>query len=233
MINFIDSSSNSKCSINEKFFDSWTHESAYVFGLLITDGSMYIKYDLSGDVSQYVLSFKSIDRYLVECINTTMSSSYKVSCFKYNECKLGMYYQLSITNVYICKKLISLGMVQKKSKVVKFPDFIPDEFMPDFVRGVFDGDGCISFSEKWFQFKTFICSGSLDFIIGLNDYLYRIGIEGVIRDKYDVYFVNFDYPSAHKFFSFIYGRLPGGMMYLKRKYDLWVKFSKMKKMKGL
>ena len=39
--------------------------------------------------------------------------------------------------------LINLGCIPNKSLTLTFPDFINDELLPHFIRGYFDGDGCI------------------------------------------------------------------------------------------
>jgi hypothetical protein len=57
-----------------------------------------------------------------------------------------------------------------KTMSIKYPD-IPENLQNHFMRGIFDGDGCISLrtdkrnGSQWGQFN--ICSGSYDFI---NEY---------------------------------------------------------------
>ena len=36
-----------------------------------------------------------------------------------------------------------MNCTQNKSLTLQFPNFISDELMPHFIRGLFDGDGCI------------------------------------------------------------------------------------------
>ena len=76
--------------------------------------------------------------------------------------------------------IIALGGKERKSKDVKFPT-IPEEYLPDFVRGYFDGDGCISrFGVSCISFFT---CGSLDFISSLYDCLQKRfpNFKGAIR----------------------------------------------------
>ena len=53
--------------------------------------------------------------------------------------------RLLVSCTSMCKDLINLGCTPKKTYDIKFPsyDIVPYEFMRDFVRGFFDGDGCI------------------------------------------------------------------------------------------
>ena len=63
--------------------------------------------------------------------------------------------------------LSKLGVFPNKTYTIKYPD-IPEELQNHFIRGVFDGDGCISLRKdkdghQRGQFN--ICSGSYDFIV--------------------------------------------------------------------
>lgn len=48
----------------------------------------------------------------------------------------------------IFEDLENLGCTQKKSLTIDYPKNMPDEFFWDFLRGYFDGDGCISRSFR-------------------------------------------------------------------------------------
>lgn len=45
---------------------------------------------------------------------------------------------------YFCTKLTELGLMRAKTFKIRFPDYIPKEYLSAYIRGVFDGDGCIS-----------------------------------------------------------------------------------------
>lgn len=58
--------------------------------------------------------------------------------------------RLTITNKKIAKDLIKCGCIPNKSLVLKFPDeriFASKDLIRHFIRGYFDGDGCISYLE--------------------------------------------------------------------------------------
>lgn len=57
-------------------------------------------------------------------------------------------YRCYITNKKITENLINLECNWSKTYDVEFPDFIPEELMPHFIRGFFDGDGCVSNSTQ-------------------------------------------------------------------------------------
>lgn len=45
----------------------------------------------------------------------------------------------------MCKDISTLGAIKNKSLTLTFPsdDIVPKKFKRDFIRGYFDGDGCI------------------------------------------------------------------------------------------
>lgn len=56
--------------------------------------------------------------------------------------------------------LLKYGVIPNKSKYTYFPN-IPEEFHSHFIRGVFDGDGCICISKKPFKIKFSITGNIL------------------------------------------------------------------------
>jgi hypothetical protein len=68
----------------------------------------------------------------------------------------------------LCSDLINLRMIPNKSLTVEFPK-LPSKYRRDFIRGVFDGDGCIYVNQKKNNHKTWsIYSGSERFILELQ-----------------------------------------------------------------
>ena len=60
----------------------------------------------------------------------------------------------TINNTYLCKKLIELGCYPRKStEGMKFPE-LKENFISHFIRGFFDGDGCITIKKKIYKGKT-------------------------------------------------------------------------------
>lgn len=53
------------------------------------------------------------------------------------------HYKLSISSKRISKRLSELGIVENKSLILQFPTYLADELIPHFIRGYFDGDGCL------------------------------------------------------------------------------------------
>ena len=53
--------------------------------------------------------------------------------------------ELTFSSVEMCQDLTNLGAVRAKSLLIEFPDenIVPEKLMPHFIRGYFDGDGCV------------------------------------------------------------------------------------------
>jgi len=85
--------------------------------------------------------------------------------------------RLNIYSKKICDDLIKLGCTPNKSHSIIFPTFISDELMPHFIRGYFDGDGCISFSitkDNNLSTSFTISSVSHGFCNSFKNYLEKI-----------------------------------------------------------
>ena len=74
---------------------------------------------------------------------------------------------ITITSSKTKRDLENLGIYSNKTMSVRYPD-IPDNLQNHFMRGVFDGDGCISLRtdkrDNKQRGQVNICSGSYDFI---------------------------------------------------------------------
>ena len=79
------------------------------------------------------------------------------------------YCELCVFSIHLCQVLNDLGCVQAKTYILDFPSFIPSNLLHHFMRGYFDGDGCISITKrnnrtensKYFQFTV---AGRREFI---------------------------------------------------------------------
>lgn len=133
-------SSNRKHDFDQKFFEKIdTEEKAYILGFIYADGCNSL-HPSTGCLSIAQME-KDVD--ILEKIKLAMKSTYPI---KEEENKWGGTEKRFTFYVYgnkIERQLINLGVVHKKSLILKFPDFIPDSLMPHFIRGYFDGDGSV------------------------------------------------------------------------------------------
>jgi hypothetical protein len=125
--------------INSNFFSQFNPEMAYVLGLIVSDGCLCT----SGGSSR--LSIKSVDLSLLEMVKEMMLSEYGIYPCGFSD-RVRPTWKLEISNRQIISDLRDLGICERKTSAVLFPD-IPSEIGPDFIRGVFDGDGYVGW--RW------------------------------------------------------------------------------------
>lgn len=132
-------------SVNEEYFDNIdTQNKAYFLGFLFADGNNGMQ------KTTISLSLQEKDRDILEKLRIDAGSN-KPLLFISSERKRNNgegynykdKYALTVCNKHWCERLSELGCVPNKSLVLKFPDYLSDEMLPHFIRGYFDGDGCI------------------------------------------------------------------------------------------
>lgn len=157
-----------KYKVNDDYFSKWSSDMAYILGFWFADGYMRKTVD-----NCYLFNFKQHKRdlYLLENIRSKMESNYPISFINGTNC-----YSFTINSKKIYEDIIKLGGSERKSLTVKFPD-VPKEYLPDFIRGYFDGDGTISSSNENFGYVASFCSGSRKFIYSLKKIVGSIGIK--------------------------------------------------------
>lgn len=156
-------------SLNHHFFKVWTPAMAYVLGYFAADGSM-----LLNNRGAHFIEFTSVDRVLIDIVQESAGSNHSVSVRNRggNSQKA---YRLQVGSKSWFEDLASLGFEQNKSLTMRFPS-IPEAYLGSFVRGYFDGDGCVYFGTHFakdrnanrYIFTTRFTSGSLTFLEELH-----------------------------------------------------------------
>lgn len=102
---------------------------------------------------------------------------HKIDKIKYYNSKIGKKEYptccLPLYSKHICNKMFELGCQQNKSFIIKYPEWLSTEFNSHFIRGMFDGDGCLTFREKqkewkWSLVTTKECAENIQQIILKN-----------------------------------------------------------------
>lgn len=190
------------CAINEAFFSSWSPEMAYIVGLLMTDGC--ISKTKNGS---YRISLCLNDGDLLKKIAETLGSDHTITESKYQK---GL-------NVFIfgrekiARDLLRLGMKPRKSLDLKFPK-VPKEYLGDFIRGVFDGDGSVFYARvsKQSPLRSKFYSASESFIIGLMKSLESLGMPDKTlycektKRKNPYYYINYCHADSIKLYKIMY-----------------------------
>ena len=203
--------------INEHFFSKWSPEMAYVLGLIATDGCI----SKSGTVSLCVN-----DKDLLEKVKAAMGSSHAIKSYAHQE---GLYI-FNFAREKLVADLNSLGIFPKKSLNIRFPD-VPDAFLVDFIRGVFDGDGSVFFEKRSPKspLKSSFVSSSKGFLDTLESKLRALGMpkRNIYQHKTKnctSYMFRYAHKDSIKLFTVLYkDNSPGnGMIFLERKYNKFI-----------
>ena len=210
-------------SFNNKYFDTLNREDqAYFLGLIYADGCISKS---SKNSWKFGIALKKEDGYLIHLLKKCLKSKHKV-CL----CDNGGYpcCSLTISNKHFGESLINLGVVPRKSLVCDFPDCIPSNLMNHFIRGYFDGDGCIYFGKKKGKkkiklFPVVKIVGSKKFIFKLGNLLRSKQMKLSIHKDGVIYGLQMSYSNVEKFMDFIYCY---SSIWMKRKRKRWEGFMK-------
>ena len=202
------SNNSRKYNINQDYFKKWSRNMAYIFGFWCADGCIY-----NGRCFDITLHKK--DKYILKKIAEEFK--YEGPIYDYVD-KQACRINFSCKEMY--NDLINLGGEENKSLTLKFPD-VPKQYLADFIRGYFDGDGSV-YDVQGKRFNTAFCCGSKDFLFTLWDKLkLYVSIKGGSYDEKN-YKIVFGKKDSEKIAAFIYKDSPE--LYLKRKRDVFLKY---------
>lgn len=183
---------------------------AYILGLWFADGCIY-----GGKIFDITLHAK--DKYILKQIAKELA--YEGNLYDYVDRQA---VRINFSCVVIYKDLIALGGTENKNLILKFPN-IPDEYLNDFIRGYFDGQGsAINLKNNRFN-TTFTCE-SKDFLDSLLAILKeKCGIKGGSYDK-NCMSLKFGKRDSILIGKFMYKNNP--KLFLKRKKDKFQRYMK-------
>lgn len=198
-----------KYHINQGYFKNWSHNMAYILGFWFADGCIY-----GGKMFDITIHQK--DKYILKQIAKELE--YEGNLYDYVDRQAC---RLNFSCKVIYDDIVKLGGEEHKSLTIKFPN-IPEQYLADFIRGYFDGDGCIMYLKGKRVNSAFTC-GSRKFLDKLHLILKeKAGVQG---GSYDInsYSLKFGKKDSLKIGDFMYKNNPE--LFLLRKFE---KFQKIK-----
>jgi hypothetical protein len=153
--------------VNEDFFKTWSPKMAYVLGFIYADGMIE---DCRQSSRTCYTSITNTDMEILDKIRSIMSSNhpFEVIPAKINHilgkdylCKPRYVFRIGNKKMYA--DLVSFGLCPKKSLIVELPE-VPEQYFHFFLRGYFDGDGCIHIEKSRRRLKIIFSSGSKKFL---------------------------------------------------------------------
>ncbi len=185
----------------KKRYYIWSPEIAYSVGLIASDGC------LSGDGRHIDLT--SID--IEQLQNFSKAIGRNLSIRPKQNSSPRPAYRIGFSDVAYYDFLLGIGLTPAKSKTLSSLK-IPDSFYADFIRGVFDGDGCVySFMDlRWkssFMFYVNFASASIKFIYYLRSTNQRLinVTSGSVRHNLDgTYILSYAKANSHMLYKYMY-----------------------------
>ena len=209
---------------------------AYVLGYLYADGCVM---DARSSRAQYMMVI-SKDRGSIELIKRLLNSEHPILIREPYEARhrdnkiyqSSQSYILRIGSKEIYKDLCVFGLHPNKSKSILFPS-IPAKSLPDFIRGYFDGDGCVHVEigegvngkKTLKRLRAIFTSGSYKFLEELAGVLTNkvlVKRRKIYRSQ-RAFQLRYSTTDSISLFKFLYRDTPHNLM-LKRKFEVFARY---------
>ena len=195
-------------SIDEDYFETIdTEGKAYFLGLMYSDGSV--------TKNQFYLKLKDED--VLQQFKQELNTEAPI---KRIETPWDAYI-LQVSCQKLCSHLINQGCVPNKTKVIQVPK-LKEDLYRHFIRGFFDGDGCLQLQDKIYHCRFDLTSASLQFLKQLRPIITaKAKTNGSLQKetKYDVWHLNY---SGHQVVQIMDWLYKCSHFYLKRKHDKYL-----------
>lgn len=205
---------------NSIFSRGLNQDNCYILGLIWSDGCL----SFDKHSKRYRITIAMNDEEIINKIHDMICPNKKLYVYKHPNGRTGTYYVISHNEADI-RFLRELGLCERKSKNTKIPE-LPEHSLPHFVRGLFDGDGCVYTSnktDKAIYLAASFTTGSYLLATGLRDLFLSKGWEATIvmdsrskNTENPTYYVKLNRQAdVADFKTWIYQE---SHLYLKRKY---------------
>lgn len=133
---------NRKYSLNESYFNEInTPEKAYFLGFIYADGCNF------PEGTRLVINLHQQDKHILEEFQKLLGYNRPLKYKKATKTTYGNsnpQYALTVSSKIISDQLTKLGVVKNKTLILEFPKWLNPDLYSHFIRGYFDGDGCIT-----------------------------------------------------------------------------------------
>jgi hypothetical protein len=179
---------NRRHEFNEDYFEVIdTEEKAYWLGFIMADGCVYRGADKYSYRLQINLMGKDIEH--LKRFNKAIGADYKIvvkksiSSYSIRSHEPLATSTIKVNSTKMCKDLINIGVMPHKTFREKFP-FLNDDLYKHYIRGYFDGDGCISLNTSK-GIYAFEIIGGLQSMVNIREYLpVRVSLYKIDNGKY-------------------------------------------------
>lgn len=202
-----------KIDKDHNFFETIDTEiKAYLLGFLIADGCVY-------DNTRFGIMITKDDEEIVTLLKNNISPDSFVKNLQNTKGAKNRRPQvlIRINSEKLVSDLAKYGVVPRKTyKPIKLPN-ISDELIWHVIRGIFDGDGCITLGGRKKNLRRVnITNGNPAIIYSIRDFLLSKGIKCSTSDRGSCFSLNVD--SQEHVFNFGTNIYKNSNFYLKRKF---------------
>jgi len=216
-----------KYTTDKSYFENInTKDKAYILGFICADGCIYENGLLRIEV-------KTQDDYILSFIRDRISPNNKIKKRTRKRKVKGYEWTsntstLSIKSKSFVKDLQFVEVVPNKTyKEVSVP-ILPQQMYPHFIRGYFDGDGCICkvITNKIYKRKDITFTGNPFFIESLRDFLKTNGIVKSnskitkLKNNFAIQWKFSGKKDVERLYKYMYNH--EDICFLKRKHDLFI-----------
>ena len=204
----------------ENYFENIiTEKQAYWLGVLYADGCVSKDNSNTG-----CLRFSSIDKEWVEQFGKDINATNPILEEVHKKFNKSIW-KIKLSSTKTFDDLCKYGCIPNKSLVIKFPQ-LPTKLIPHFIRGYFDGDGCISekrymSGKDYTTLKTGFCTGSREFLEELLKFLPVAHKLIEKRKNRNLYECRFSVNDSAKLYHYMY---KDSTVWLQRKRDKFEKY---------
>jgi hypothetical protein len=213
--------------VDDYFFSKWSASMAWVLGFIYTDGCLYSgKSKRQKKFLTERIDLSQSEPEILEKIKFLMRSNQRIvhqKVFNKNG-KVTDGYHLVFWSKQIISDLKKIGLTPRKSLTMTFPD-VPQDYVWHFIRGCWDGDGCIYITNRTGKINSAYITGSVQFMNKLVEILKsKLVIENLNAqyrsNAYTIYLSTKNTLNlCHKFYD---GVLPD--LYLSRKFKVYMDY---------
>lgn len=162
-----------------------TEEKAYWLGFMYADGCVHVThtptYSAEVCIKLYTGDFEHLKKFN-KCLNGNIPVTFDENICSFNN-KTQKSCSIRCYSVEMAEDLISHGCIPNKTFFIELPQ-LPTELYRHFLRGYFDGDGCISLrSNKRKDLKIDYCSASKKILEQIRELLFQFEIKSYIVDE--------------------------------------------------
>ena len=214
---------------NENIFNHIdTEEKAYWLGFIYADGNITKIVPDRKPHYTFEMSLKEEDKEHLDKFNKFMEfkgDNVKKKIIKL-EGKEYIAYRWMITNKHLWETLNSYGCVPNKSLILKFPNesiFTDKSLIRHFIRGYFDGDGCITYTDKTHTKPLISVLGTEDVCNSIQNFIFNEELKLFLNSPKNPITKVMSRAGAKAMF-FIFALYYKANIYLERKYQKVLEF---------